>query len=175
MSVFLTLHTMSKQIIHKFLEENEDDEIFIWAISTGKSSHQLAYYLNINFDWKLQLSENHFPVENKKMDKQYNFSFYGFDSPKLLTTFFIIKNKQHNTVVSSSLSKWDFFIIAKCREYFNHEDFVRRLREIDFIIALYPIEKSNFDNLSYLTLEKNEENKNRSYFRSGLQQQRDIT
>jgi len=165
---------MSKQIVHKF-SLDEEEEIFIWAISTGKSPHQLAYFLNLQFDWKLQLSDNLFPVENKKTEKQYNFSFYGFDSQKLLTTFFIIKNKQHNTVVNPSLGKWDFFIVAKSREYFDDEDFVRRLREIDFIIALYSIEKSNFDNLSYLTLEKNEENKNRSYFRSGLQQQRDIT
>jgi hypothetical protein len=151
---------MKKPITHKVvhkLELEEEEEIFILGISSGVSYHQMAYFLNIEFQWNLSFCDVELPVESKREKKVYGFRYYGFYDELRHRTYFLLKNKQHYCFASNENNKLDYFVFFKGGEPLNENEFVTKLRDINCISAVFPVKEKGFQNLNYLTLE-NEEN-----------------
>jgi hypothetical protein len=144
------------KVVHKLVLE-EEDELFILGISSGATYHQMAYFLNIEFDWKLSFCDVEFPVESKRDKQVYGFKYYGFFDELLHRNYFLLKNKQHHCFANNEFNKLDYFVFVKGGERLNEEEFTSKLREINCISAVFHLKEKGFQNLNYLTLE-NEEN-----------------
>ena len=139
---------MAKQTVHRLKFETEE-EGNILGISSGFADYRMAWELNNKLDLQLMLSDQTIEVFDKKSAVNNAFRLHHCFVEETHTNYYLIRNKQHHTLMVSERPQIDYYLFIKELHVIEIEEILSKLRSINGISAvfdfsneyLYPVKK----------------------------------
>lgn len=141
---------MLKAKVHKFTLD-EDKEFSVVGLSTAFSDYKLAFELNSFLDLKIVLYKEKLELIDPKSKEHTSFRVYHFFDEENFTKYYLVKNNQNFKFLFPEKPKMDFFLVVRDNFIFELDDFIRRLRQINGIVATFKLDNSEFYAAEYLT------------------------
>lgn len=132
-----------KKVDHLNLDFEEEFNLF--GISTGLADYRLAWEINNKFELQLLKSEEVLEIFDKKTKDEHNFYLYHYNDEDVQNIYYLIKNKQLNTVLIPEKTNIDYFFLIRDSGFFESDQTIAKLREIKGVSAVFNFENEPFD------------------------------
>lgn len=121
----------------KHIKITDTSDFQLIGIVTAEKQHRLAWLLNNNLLLKLvQASE----IATEKNNRLVTFPVYECYDEKKQTNFRLIANKAEMQTLVAKQKDFDY-LLAFTSAFFETEQLISQLRQFEFIVAAYSIEK----------------------------------
>lgn len=129
-----------------------DDDYNVIAINCHLKDYRLIHFINKVLDFHFIKFDNLVKQFGKNFQLEI-FSCFCFHQPEILSSFYILQNKNHSSsVLIQELKNIDYFLILKS-SFYNEtrlKNLLASLRKIEHIIMVQNIELTKIKNIQYL-------------------------
>jgi hypothetical protein len=140
---------MTKTKKHQLIFEY-DTYIEVFGISSAYIDYRLAWELNSKLSIKLEKQSERLLIEDKKTKQINSFFLYYFFDEENLTKYYLIRNKQENKLLVNEKQFVDYFLCIRDNNSFDEETLLSEMRNMNGVVAVFPLESEDFDFTDYL-------------------------
>jgi hypothetical protein len=140
---------MTKTKKHQLIFEYDTD-IEVFGISSAYIDYRLAWELNSKLYIQLEKQNEKLVIEDKKTKQAYSFFLYYFFDEENLTKYYLIRNKQDNKLLVNEKQFVDYFLCIQDNNSFTEEKLLSEMRNMNGIVAVFPLESDEFEFIEYL-------------------------
>lgn len=140
---------MTKTKKHQLIFEYDTD-IEVFGISSAYIDYRLAWELNSKLSIQLEKQNEKLVIEDKKTKQAYSFFLYYFFDEENLTKYYLIRNKQDNRLLVNEKQFVDYFLCIQDNNSFTEEKLLSEMRNMNGIVAVFPLESDEFEFIEYL-------------------------
>ena len=125
------------------LEEEYEYDFDLYGISSHEKDYRICWAINNLLGLSLERTAENIEVVFNQQEKQNSqFPVFKFERDDVLETFYLIGNKYENHQLIKEQKHVDFFLMVKTIDVMSTNDFIDKLKDIPFVLAVNKVDVS---------------------------------
>ena len=125
------------------LEEEYEYDFDLYGISSHEKDYRICWAINNLLGLSLERTAENIEVIFNQQEKQNSqFPIFKFERDDVLETYYLIGNKFENHQLIEEQKHVDFFLMVKSSGVMSSNDFIDKLKDIPFVLAVNKVDVS---------------------------------
>ena len=125
------------------LEEEYEYDFDLFGISSHEKDYRICWAINNWLGLSLERTADDIEVIFNQQEKQNSqFPIFKFERDDVLETYYLIGNKFENHQLIEEQKHVDFFLMVKSSGVMSSNDFIDKLKDIPFVLAVNKVDVS---------------------------------
>ena len=125
------------------LEEEYEYDFDLYGISSHEKDYRICWAINNSLGLSLERTAENIEVIFNQQEKQNSqFPVFKFERDDVLETYYLIGNKFENHQLIEEQKHVDFFLMVKSSGVMSSNDFIDKLKDIPFVLAVNKVDVS---------------------------------
>jgi hypothetical protein len=125
------------------LEEEYEYDFDLFGISSHEKDYRICWAINNLLGLSLERTADDIEVIFNQQEKQNSqFPIFKFERDDVLETYYLIGNKFENHQLIEEQKHVDFFLMVKSSGVMSSNDFIDKLKDIPFVLAVNKVDVS---------------------------------